>query len=162
MPLHRLLAALGIKLTGRRASKKIAQKFLTLDALLTASVLQLAEVEGIGEIRAESIFEELIEIRPIIERFRSAGLNFTEPVLDVINTDSIFAGKSVCVTGSVTGLTRTQVQNRIELLGGKPSSSITKKTDFLLLGEDGGSKHDKALEFGTKIITGEEFLELIK
>ena len=162
LPLHRLLAALGIKLTGRRASKKIAQKFLTLDALLTASVLQLAEVEGIGEIRAESIFEELIEIRPIIERFRSAGLNFTEPVLDVINTDSIFAGKSVCVTGSVTGLTRTQVQNRIELLGGKPSSSITKKTDFLLLGEDGGSKHDKALEFGTKIITGEEFLELIK
>ena len=162
LPLHRLLAALGIKLTGRRASKKIAQKFLTLDALLAASVLELSQVEGIGEIRAESIFEELIEIRPIIERFRSAGLNFTEPVSKLANPDSIFSGKSVCVTGSVTGLTRTEVQNKIELLGGKPSSSITKKTDYLLLGEDGGSKHDKALEFGTKIITGQEFLELIK
>jgi len=162
LPLHRFLAALGIKLTGRRASKKIAQKFLTLDALLTASVLQLAEVEGIGEIRAESIFEELIEIRPIIERFRLAGLNFTEPVSKLANPGSIFSGKSVCVTGSVTGLTRSEVQNKIEALGGKPTSSITKKTDYLLLGEDGGSKHDKALEFGTKIITGKEFLELVK
>ena len=162
LPLHRFLAALGIKLTGRRASKKIAEKFLSLDALLTASVVELAEVDGVGEIRAESIFQELIEIRPLIERFRLAGVNFTEPVKVLASNNSIFFGKSVCVTGSVTGMTRTEVQNKIELFGGKPTSSITKKTDFLLLGEDGGSKHDKALEFGTKIITGKEFLELVK
>jgi DNA ligase (NAD+) len=162
LPLHRFLAALGIKLTGRRASKKIAEKFLNLDALLNATVLELAEVDGVGEIRAESIFQELIEIRPLIERFRLAEVNFIEPVKVLASNSSIFFGKSVCVTGSVTGMTRTEVQNKIELFGGKPTSSITKKTDFLLLGEDGGSKHDKALEFGTKIITGKEFLDLVK
>ena len=162
LPLHRLLAALGIKLTGRSASKKIAQRFLSLDALLTASVEELAEVDGIGEIRAESIFQELIELRPIIERFRTAGVNFTEPVKMAIKSESIILGKSVCVTGSITGLSRGEITSKIEEMGGKPSSSLTKKTDYLILGADGGSKHDKALEFGTKIITGDEFLELIK
>jgi DNA ligase (NAD+) len=162
LPLHRFLAALGIKLTGRRASKKIAQRFLSLDALLNASVTELAEVDGIGEIRAESIFEELVELRPIIERFRLAGLNFTEPVKKAIKSESIILGKSVCVTGSIIGLTRSEITTKIEELGGKPTSSLTKKTDYLILGADGGSKHDKALEFGTKIITGAEFLELIK
>jgi DNA ligase (NAD+) len=162
LPLHRFLAALGIKLTGRRASKKIAQKFLSLDSLLNASISELAQVDGIGEIRAQSIFDELIEIRPLIERFRIAGVNFNEPVILSNNLESILLGKSVCVTGSIPGLTRSEINSKIEELGGKPSSSITKKTDFLVLGADGGSKHDKALEFGTKIITGSEFLELIK
>lgn len=162
LPLHRFLAALGIKLTGRRASKKIAQRFLSLDSLLNASVAELSEVDGIGEIRAQSIFDELIEIRPIIERFRLAGVNFTEPVKISSKSDSLIKGKTVCVTGSIPGLTRSEITSKIEELGGKPSSSITKKTDYLVLGADGGSKHDKALEFGTKIITGSEFLELLK
>lgn len=162
LPLHRFLAALGIKLTGRRASKKLAQRFLSLDSLLNATVDELAEVDGIGKVRAESIFEELIEFRPIIERFRTAGLNFTEPSIIINKTESIFQGKSVCVTGSISGLSRSEITSKIEEMGGKPSSSITKKTDFLVLGTDGGSKHDKAIEFGTKIITGLEFLELLK
>jgi DNA ligase (NAD+) len=159
LPLSRVLTALGVRLTGRRMCRRIAEHFGSMDALRQATVDELAAVEGIGEVRAESILAELAELAEVIERLAACGVRMDEPVA-AKPAGGALAGKRVCVTGSVPGLNRDEAHALVERLGGTVMSGVTKKTDLLVQGDGGGSKAKKAAELGVAVMTAEAFLTL--
>jgi len=163
-PLSRVFTALGVRLTGRSMSRRLARHFLTMDALQSASVDQLAEVEGVGPERAESISAELKEIAPVIAKLAAAGVNLTEAdKVPADDTDLPLAGKSVVVTGNLGTLTRTQAQEAVEALGGKPTGSVSKKTDLVVIGDaPGASKLAKVEEFSIPTMNAEAFLAMLE
>jgi DNA ligase (NAD+) len=163
-PLSRVFTALGVRMTGRSMSRRLARHFRTMDAIQKASIEQLAEVEGVGPERAMSIAMELMEIAPVISKLEAAGVNLNENEFSVMPSGDLpLAGKSVVVTGNLGALTRTQAQEAVESLGGKPTGSVSKKTDLVIVGDaPGASKVSKAEEFSIPTMTGEEFLALLK
>ena len=163
-PLSRVFTALGVRMTGRSMSRRLARHFRTMDALQKASIEQLAEVEGVGPERAMSIAMELLEIAPVISKLEAAGVNLIENDSAVTSTGELpLTGKSVVVTGNLGSLTRTQAQEAVEALGGKSTGSVSKKTDLVIVGDaPGASKLSKAEEFSIATMTGEEFLALLK
>ena len=160
--LYRLITALGIRHVGGKASKVLAKKYKTLDNLQKAEVTELQEINDIGEIMANSIVEFFAQeqTKDLIERLKEAGVNTKE--LQDENIDNRFEGKTFVLTGSLSEFTRKEAEDLIEKYGGKTSGSVSKKTDYLLAGEDAGSKLTKARELGITIISEEEFKELIK
>ena len=163
-PLSRVFTALGVRMTGRSMSRRLARHFRTMEALQLATVEQLAKVEGVGPERAESIAAELLEIAPVITKLKNAGVNLTEPDTNpnVAGVELPLAGKSVVVTGNLGTLTRTQAQEAVEALGGKPTGSVSKKTDLVIVGEaPGASKLAKVEELSIPTMTAEAFLELL-
>ena len=160
--LYRLITALGIRHVGVKAAKILAKQFNTIDNLADATVENLSLVEEIGPIVANSIkeFFEQAQTKDLILRLKNAGVN-TERQKDE-NEDNRFAGKTFVLTGSLEKFSRDEASNIIEKFGGKTSSSVSKKTSYVLAGEDAGSKLTKAQNLGVTIITEDDFTEMIK
>lgn len=160
--LYRLITALGIRHVGVKAAKILAKQFNTIDNLAEASVENLSLVEEIGPIVANSIkeFFEQQQTKDLISRLKQAGVN-TERQKDE-NEDDRFAGKTFVLTGSLEKYSREEASNIIEKFGGKTSSSVSKKTSYVLAGEDAGSKLTKAQSLGVTVISEAEFEEMCK
>ncbi|MGI6225392.1 MAG: NAD-dependent DNA ligase LigA [Peptococcales bacterium] len=159
--LPQLIFALGIRLVGQRAGKILAQEFKTMDRLSEASFLELTAIPEIGPKMAESIIAFFNENknREFIARLKSVGVKMT---MDELQTSSDkLAGKTFVLTGTLESLGRKEAQMKIEALGGKVSSSVSKKTDYVVVGSDPGSKFEKAKELGVKILSEDEFLSLL-
>lgn len=159
LPLSRVLVSLGVRHTGRRMCKRLAGSFSTMEALLAASVEDLAAVDGVGAVRAASIQAELDELRGVIGRLTQSGVNMAEPQEERVEGGAL-SGKRVCVTGSVPGLNRDEAHALVERLGGTVVSGVTKKTDILVLGDGGGSKAKKAAELGVTVMAASDFIAL--
>lgn len=159
--LTRLITAFGIRHVGTKASKLLAKKYKNIDNLVNATSEELAMIDDIGPIVANSIREFFMQDQTIdlIERLKKAGVNMEhqEEILD-----DRFEGKTFVITGSLEKYTRTEAVNIIEKFGGKVSGSVSKKTDYLLAGEEAGSKLTKARIYGTTILNEAEFNEMIK
>ncbi len=158
--LSNLIYALGIRNIGQKAGKELAKRFSSLDNLINASLEDIASCDDFGLIMAQSIknFFALEQNCDIVEKLRRANVNFTS---QNIVQSSIFAGKTFVLTGTLPTLTRSEAARLIEDNGGKTSSSVSKKTDYVLLGSDAGSKLDKALKLGITTISEEEFLNML-
>ncbi len=159
--LAKLIYALGIRQVGEKTGKVLASTFGTLDALMNASAEELMEVPDIGEITARFIAQWFAEpqSRHMIERLREAGVNFQS--LRVV-TDTRFAGMTFVLTGALSMFTRDEATEKIELFGGKVAGSVSKKTSFVVVGENAGSKERKARELGIPVLSEEEFLAKIQ
>ena len=159
--LSRLIYALGIRQVGVKTGKSLAAAFGSMDALMEASLEALTAVPDIGEITAQSIYEWLRQdqSRHLIRRLREAGLNFESKR---VITDTRLAGKTVVLTGTLSRFTREEATEKIELLGGKASGSVSRKTSFVVAGENAGSKERKARELGIPVLTEDEFWEMIQ
>ena len=159
--LSRLIFALGIRQVGAKAGKTLASHFGNLDALMNASLEELTNVEDVGEITAQNILDWFAQssAREMIERLRAAGVNF-ESQRTV--SDARFAGMTFVLTGALTKFTRDQATEQIELFGGKASGSVSKKTTYVVVGENAGSKERKARELGIPILSEDDFLNMIQ
>ena len=157
----RLIFALGIRQVGSKTGKALASSFGTLDGLMNASVEELTLVPDIGEITAKNIASwfEQPQSRHMVERLRAAGVHF-ESKRTI--SDARFAGMTFVLTGALTKFTRDEATEKIELLGGKASGSVSKKTTYVVVGENAGSKERKAQELGIPILSEDQFLEMIK
>ena len=156
----KLIYALGIRQVGAKTGKVLAKEFGSLDALMAATVDELKEVPDVGEVTALSIVEWFAQPQSIemIQKLRDAGVNFNS--LQVV-TDSRFSGLTFVLTGALSKFTRDEASEKIELLGGKVSGSVSKKTNYVVVGENAGSKERKARELGIKILSEDDFLEMI-
>ena len=156
----RLIFALGIRQVGAKTGKVLAATFGSLDALMNASLEELTAVEDVGQITAQSIYDwaSQPQSRHMIQRLREAGVNFESKR---VITDTRFAGKTFVLTGALSKFTREEATEKIELFGGKAAGSVSKKTSFVVVGENAGSKERKARELGIPILSEDEFLEMI-
>jgi len=161
-PLERLIYALGIPFIGSKAASILAEHYKSIDELMNASFEELIKIPEIGEKMAQSIvaFFKNEGVKKFIEKLKKAGVN-TAGEIENKNKDGILKGLSFVVTGTLKNYTRNEVKELIENLGGKVSESVSKKTDYLIVGEEPGSKLKKAQSLGIKIINEEEFLKLI-
>ncbi len=160
--LYRLITALGIRNVGVKAAKTLAKTYKNIDNFKSANIESLSMIEDIGPVMANSIIEffKQEQTQDLIERLKKAGVN-TEKIEEE-NTDNRFEGKTFVLTGSLDKYTREEASQIIEKFGGKTSNSVSKKTTYLLAGEDAGSKLTKAQSLGIQIISEEEFGEMIK
>ncbi|MET0836092.1 MAG: NAD-dependent DNA ligase LigA [Thermoleophilaceae bacterium] len=161
-PFHLVLYALGLPGIGFVNARNLARHFRSMDALLAASAEEIAEVEGMGPILARTVHETLAEprVRELIEQLREAGLQMEEEG-EAPQAEGPMVGKTVVVTGTLPNLTRPEATARIEAAGGKVTGSVSKNTDYLVAGEDAGSKLTKAQELGTEILDEDGLLELL-
>ena len=159
--LAKLIYALGIRQVGEKTAKVLASTFGTMDALMNASAEELMEVPDIGGVTAGFIAQWFAQpqSRHMIERLRDAGVNFQS--LRVV-TDTRFAGMTFVLTGALSMFTRDEATEKIELFGGKVAGSVSKKTSFVVVGENAGSKERKARELGIPVLSEEEFLSKIQ
>ena len=159
--LSRLLFAFGIRHVGQKAGKILSNHFGSLDALLAASVEEMTEIRDIGQTTAESIaaWRELDQSKELIEKLRAAGVNF---IGEKTAKSDLLAGKTIVATGSLTLYTRKEINDLIESLGGKAAGSVSKKTSYVVAGENAGSKLQKAAELGIPVLTEEEFKNMIQ
>lgn len=160
--LYRLIAALGIRHVGVKGAKILAKKYKTMQNLMKASFESLALVEDIGEITADSIYTFLKNDQTIdlINRLKKSGVNMK--AIEDENADNRFEGKTFVLTGSLGKYTRQEASDIIEKFGGKVSGSVSKKTSYVLAGEEAGSKLTKAQKLEIAIISEEQFEEMIK
>ena len=159
--LSRLIFALGIRQVGAKAGKILAAHFGSLDALMNATAEELTGVEDVGGITARNILDWFAQpsAREMVERLRAAGVNFQS---QRTVTDARFAGMTFVLTGALTKFTRDQATEQIELFGGKASGSVSKKTTYVVVGENAGSKERKAKELGIPILSEDDFLAMIQ
>ena len=159
--LSRLIFALGIRQVGAKTGKVLASQFGTMDALMQASVEELTEVPDVGAVTAQNIADWFAQPQSqhMIERLREAGVNFTS-MREV--TDNRFAGMTFVLTGALSKFTRDEATEKIELFGGKASGSVSKKTTYVVVGENAGSKERKARELGIPILSEDDFLAMIQ
>lgn len=157
----RLIYALGIRQVGAKTGKVLASHFGSLDALAAATVEELTAVPDVGEITAQNIADWFSQPQSqhMVERLRQAGVNF-ESKRTI--TDARFAGMTFVLTGALTKFTRDEATETIELLGGKASGSVSKKTTYVVVGENAGSKERKARELGIPILSEDDFLAMIQ
>ena len=160
LDVSRLIFALGIRQVGAKTGKVLASTFGSLDALMKANVEELMEVPDIGSITAQSITDWFAQpqSQSLIEKLRNAGVNFDN--LRVVS-DTRFAGMTFVLTGALSKFTREEATEKIELFGGKASGSVSKKTTYVVVGENAGSKERKAKELGIPILSEDEFLTMI-
>ena len=159
--LSKLLTALGIRHIGTKAAKLLCARFSDIDEIMNATVEELEQIEGFGTILAKSCFDffALPETKKLILRLKGNGLNMKS-----LNkpTSSKFSGLTFVLTGTLPTYSRNEAGEIIESLGGKVSSSVSKKTSYVLAGDEAGSKLDKANALGVPVISESEFLEMIK
>jgi DNA ligase (NAD+) len=158
----RLIFGLGILHVGAGVAKALARQFASLDDLARASQDELRASEDVGDVIARSVAEWFRDPRnqELIEKLRRAGLNFRSDLSQGRAATGVFAGKTFVLTGTLPHLTREEATARIESLGGKVTSSVSKKTDFVLAGDEAGTKLQKARSLGITIIEERQFLEL--
>ena len=159
--LDRLVFGLGIRNIGQSSAKLLCDKFGDLDNIMNASAEQISKIDGFGGVMAQSVYnafheEHMIEL---IQRLKKCGINTK---YEKIQIDDRFAGKTFVLTGTLPTLKRSEAKALIEKYGGKASGSVSKKTDYVLAGEEAGSKLDKAQQLGIEIITEEQFKDMIK
>ena len=157
----RLIYALGIRQVGAKTGKVLASAYGSLDALMQADVESLTEVSDVGAVTAQNIYEWFRQEHSVhmIQRLRDAGVNF-ESLRQI--TDTRFAGMTFVLTGALSKFTRDEATEKIELFGGKASGSVSKKTTYVVVGENAGSKERKARELGIPILSEDDFLEMIQ
>ena len=167
-PAEKLLFGLGIFHVGETVAELLIEQFRSLDALGTAALEEIESVNGIGPQIAESVFNFFGHNQPLLDKLRAAGLhcftvdaesNRTEAS---IVEESFFNGKTFVVTGSLEGMTRGEASNEIKSRGGRVTSSVTSKTDYLIAGEGAGSKYTKAEELDIPILTASDFFEKLQ
>ena len=160
--LEQLIFGLGIRFVGAKASKNLTKFYHTIDELMNAQYEDLIQIEDIGDVMARSIVDYFANSHnvSVIEKLKAFDVN-PQSVVEVNNHQPLL-GKTVVVTGTLNSLSRTEANELIEKNGGKASSSVSKKTSYVLAGSDAGSKLTKAKELGVQVITEEEFFELIK
>ena len=157
----RLIYALGIRQVGAKTGKVLASTFGSLDALMAASEEELTQVPDVGAVTAANIYGwfRQEQSQEMIRRLRDAGVNFESKR---VISDNRFAGKTFVLTGALTKFTRDEATEKIELLGGKAAGSVSKKTSFVVVGENAGSKERKARELGIPILSEDDFLAMIQ
>jgi DNA ligase (NAD+) len=163
-PFDKVLFALGIRYVGSGAAKKLAAHFRSLDSLMSATENQITEVYEIGESISKSVIKFFSDShnKKIIEELKKAGLKFSfTEAKTIIVGDNFFKGKSFVLTGTLISFTREQAEEKITDYGGNVTSSVSKKTDYVLAGEKAGSKLDKAKTLGIKILDEIEFQKKI-
>ena len=160
--IYRLIFALGIRHIGQKAAKLLCEHFLSIDAIIDASIEDISSIDGFGDIMAHSVYDyfSLEQTRTLIDNLKACGVKMTPLVKK--SADGIFVGKTFVLTGTLPTMTRAQASKIIEDNGGKTSSSVSKKTDFVLAGEDAGSKLTKANALGVTVITEQQLLDMIK
>lgn len=160
--LDRLICALGIRHIGTKSAKTLARKFKSIDELQNATLYDLIKTDDVGEITARSIYEffKQNQTKDLITRLKKANVNMN--LREKENNDNRFEGMTFVLTGSLEEYTRDEASSIIESFGGKTSSSVSKKTNYVLAGEEAGSKLTKAESLGIKIITEEDFKEMIR
>ena len=159
-PLDRVIFALGIRNIGQKAGKLLCDRFLTLDALEQAEQEEISGIDGFGDIMAENVYKALhdVSVQHLLEKLKSAGLTMQYQKQEV-SENTFFSGKTFVLTGTLEKMKRSEAKQRIESAGGKVSGSVSKKTDYVIAGEDAGSKLTKAQELGISILSETEFLE---
>lgn len=160
-PFNRVITGLGIRMTGRTIGRVLASHFKNMDALRAATVDDLASIDMIGPIKAQSIVDGLVQLAPVIDRLADYGVTMKVEEKDKGNAVDL-TGKTYVVSGSVPGYNRTTISERIEELGGKATSSVSKKITALVSSETTTSKAKKAMEIGVPVIDPETFAEMIK
>ena len=160
--MNRLIFGLGIRHVGVRAAWVLAARFGSLEGITSLDIEELEKINEIGPIMAKSIFKffRSKENKNVIEKLKKAGVNTSSKLK--VQGSRVFSGKSVVVTGSLETFSRQEIEELIRIQGGNASSSVSKKTDFLVAGKDSGSKFDKAKKLGVKIINENEFKKMIK
>ena len=165
VPAEKLLFGLGIFHVGENVAELLIERFLSLDALGTATLEEIESVRGIGPQIAESVFNFFSHNQPLLDKLRAAGLHcFTVAAESNLRkaslaADNFFSGKTFVVTGSLEGMTRGEASNEIKNRGGRVTSSVTSKTDYVIAGEGAGSKYTKAEELEIPILTEADFFE---
>ena len=161
-PLYRLIFGLGIRHIGEKAAKTLAKEYKTIDALMEADAEKMAEIYDFGGIMAESVeeFFKQPQNREFVERLKAAGVNCVDSEEE--SGDNRFEGKTFVLTGTLENYKRSDAAKIIEGFGGKTSSSVSKKTSYVLAGAEAGSKLTKAQSLGVTVISEEEFEEMIK
>ncbi len=159
--LSKLVFALGIRHIGQKAAKLLSDKFGSMEKIVAASTEEIAEIDGFGLIMAKSVTEFFSHevSRELVETLAELGVNMTG---EETVKENRFDGKIFVLTGTLTAFKRSEASKIIESLGGKTSSSVSKKTDYVLAGEDAGSKLQKANDLGVTVISEAEFAEMIK
>ena len=155
-PLSRLLFGLGIRHVGAQAAQLLARHFGSIDAIIAATTGQLGTVRGIGDIIAQSVADYVADdtSRALIERLRERGLNLSEP--RAVTADGPLSGATVVITGTLPGLSRGEATALVEQAGGRVTSSVSRKTSFVVAGDEAGTKMDKAVELGVPVIDEKE------
>ena len=159
--LSRLIFALGIRQVGAKTGKVLASAFGSMDALMNATVDELKQIPDVGEVTAQFIVNwfDQPQSQAMLAKLRSAGVNFESKR---VISDARFAGLTFVLTGALTQFTREEATEKIELFGGKAAGSVSKKTSYVVVGENAGSKERKARELGIPILTEQQFLEMIQ
>lgn len=162
-PLYRLIFGLGIRHIGEKAAKNLASRYKDIDSFMKATVEEMSEIEDVGTVMAESVVKFISQPQNIafIQRLKDAGVNCIEKQTEN-NADMRFKDKVFVLTGTLEKYKRSQASEIIEKFGGKTSSSVSKKTSYVLAGAEAGSKLEKAVSLGVQVITEDEFEELIK
>ncbi len=162
-PLDRLYYALGMRHVGTRSAEILAARYPSIDRLMAASVEELQEMEEVGPVMARSIHDFFHEARNlrVIEKLRDAGLVMEAEAAPAGPKSVALAGKTFVFTGALS-MPRSEAERMVKELGGKASSSVSKKTDYVVAGAEPGSKYDKAVELGVKVLTEEEFRKLLE
>ncbi len=162
-PVEKVLFGLSIFHVGETVAELLIEHFLSLDALSKTTPEEIESVDGIGPQIAESVVNFFSQNQPLLDKLRKAGLHCFTVAADTprtavnAGTDSFFSGKTFVVTGSLEGMTRTEASKEIKARGGKVTSSVTSKTDYLIAGEGAGSKYTKAVELDIPILTEADF-----
>jgi DNA ligase (NAD+) len=161
-PFHRVLFALGIPGIGGVGARALAQELRSVDALLAASADHVEQIEGIGPVLARAIVETLADerTRTLIERLRARGLEMEERGAAAV-PEGPLSGRTIVITGTLPTLSREEASRRIEEAGGKVTGSVSGNTDYVLAGDDPGSKLARAQELGTEVIDESGLLELL-
>jgi len=154
-----VITGLGIKQIGQKAAKTLANFYKSLDSFLEAKYEELILLKDFGSIMANSVLEYLKENKALIKELQDLGVDPKEKVLDL---PLIFLNQKIVVTGKLELFSRNEITDLIEIRGGQVTSAVSKNTDFVIVGENPGSKYTKALELEIKILTEEEFMKLIK
>ena len=160
--IYRLVYALGIRHIGEKAAKLLCDHFLSIDRLFEADVEEIASIDGYGAVMAQSVYDyfRLEGTRKLISQLKASGVEMKP--LEAKEKSGVFVGKTFVLTGTLPTMSRKEASALIEQNGGKTSSSVSKKTDYVLAGEDAGSKLTKAQSLGVAIISEAELLDMIK
>ena len=161
-PLSRLIFALGIAFVGAKTAEVLADHFHTLDNLMNATAMELQTIPDVGSAVSQSVYDFFHDpaARQQIEQLRKIGLNFVQPEKQI--SSRILEGKTIVFTGEMQGMTRTEAEQLARQHGAKTSGSVSAKTSFVVAAKAAGSKLKKAQELGIKILTPEEFLDMVK
>jgi DNA ligase (NAD+) len=153
--------SLGIPNVGKKTATDLAKTFKNLHNLQNAAFEELTAIQDVGDIVAQSVLEFFKEEKIINSINELLDLGVKPGFEEITASDNPFLGKTVVVTGSLESYSRTEIKDKLEVLGAKASGSVSKKTDYVLVGKEPGSKYDKALELGVRILTEAEFNSML-